>query len=365
MNILIPLTDLKALAARASAVTPDKPTAPVLGCVIVAASFDGIDVTASDAGITYKGRTPCNVVQPGTIAVPARDLLAAAKNLPDGAVRLSVPKEGKVLLESGRSKTTLPTHDPKDYPMPAEVVASRTVTLPCADLARVIDDVVLSIAPDDNKYGMNVAKVERNGKAIRLVATDGLGRLAYSETEAAGDDPGKRANIPRRGLTELRKLLDGGGDVTLAFGDRAIIATVGTSVLHMRLAEVDFPDYRQVLPTQFKRKIMLDRAEFLTALRRVAYLHSEVKVDIAADGTVTLTTKALDRGESVAEVTADLAGEPMTIGYVAPILIDALSSMGGDRALLELGDTLSPGRLTDPEYPTALWIVMPARLAGS
>lgn len=362
MNVLISLTDLKALAARAAAVVPDKPTTPLLGCAILDANGDGIDVTAAETSIAYRGRVACNVVSPGVLAIPARDLLGAAKNLPDGAVRLSIPKEGKVILEAGRSKVTLPTHDANDYPMPPKVDASRTLTLPASDLARIIDDVVCSMAADGDRYGLSGAKAEFDGRMLRLVSTDG-NRLTWSETEATGDDIGPRAFIPRRGLAEMRKLLDANGDVTLAFGDRAVVVSVGTNTLHMRLGESQFPDYRQVIPTSYKRRLLVDREELLTAARRVAYIGPSIKVVIASDGKVTLSTFAVDRGESVAEVDGDLTGEGLTIGFMAPILIDALSTMGGDRALLQLGDALTPGQLTDPDYPTALWIVMPARLA--
>lgn len=361
MNLIIAHSDLKALAARAAAVVPDKPTTPLLGCVVLDVKGDGIDVTASDSSITYRGRTLCNVVAPGRIAIPARDLLGAAKNLPEEAVQMSIPKDGRVLLVAGRSKVTLSTHDPNDYPMPPDVDTPRTLTLPAADLARIIDDVMCSVAPDDNKLGFSVVKVEFDGRTLRFAATDGVGRLAWSEVKAEGEPLGPRTTLPRRGLTELRKLLDAGGPVTLALGDRAAVATIGTSSLHMRLSEVDFPDYRQVLPTSFQRSVMLDREPFLVALRRVSYISDTVKLDIR-DGRIVMTTTAVDRGESVAEVDAELAGEPLVMGYVAPILTDALSSMGGDRVLFRLGDALSPGQLTDPDYPDALWIAMPARL---
>ncbi len=364
MNILISLSDLRTLAARAAAVVPDKPAAPVLASAILEASGAGVHVTAGASAITYRSTVACNVVAPGRTAIPADDLLKAAKNMPDGVVSISIPKDGRVLLTSGRFKSTLPTHDPADYPMPPEVTdATATLTLPAKDLARIIDDVSKSMATDDT-YGLGAVLVEYDGKMVRLVATDGAGRLAWSETEATGTAPARNTNIPRKGVTELRKLLDGGGDVTLAFGPRAVVATVPGATLHMQMGIVDFPGYREVIPKTFTRSVLFEREALITAMRRVSATNPGVHMDLRSDGSVTLTARAVDKGESADEVDCDLTGEPLLLGYMAPLLLDALSSMGGDRAMLRVHkDALSPCILTDPDYPTALWVVMPARLS--
>ena len=66
--------------------------------------------------------------------------------------------------------------------------------------------------------------------------------------------------LPRKALGEIRRLLDGyEGAAEIAFGERAALFRVPGVMLHLRLLEADFPDYRQVLPTGFKRKVVIER----------------------------------------------------------------------------------------------------------
>ena len=43
----------------------------------------------------------------------------------------------------------------------------------------------------------------------------------------------------------------------------------------VRLVDGEFPDYRQVLPAAYKRRMQLERSAFLDALKRVSIVASD------------------------------------------------------------------------------------------
>jgi hypothetical protein len=138
--------------------------------------------------------------------------------------------------------------------------AGTTMTMDAGDWRHAIDQVMISIADDGNKYGLAGIKVDEIGPVARLVTTDG-NRLTYSEVPYTGKVwAGNRTILPRRAMAEFRKLLDGvTGPVPATVAERSAVFILPGATLHARMLESEFPDYRQVLPSRFKRKITVNR----------------------------------------------------------------------------------------------------------
>lgn len=371
MKFIITQTDLKKLAARANAVTQEKPTIPVLGCVILDARPDGIYVLAGagtgEKPLVYESRLSTNVVAPGIVAIPAKSLLDTAKNLPTGAVTVTIPKDGKVQFEAGKTKVTLPTHTESEFPRPAAEKGGTTVTVKGSDLALGLERVRASVAPPDNKYGLGGVFMDPMADGIvRLVTTDG-NRLTWAAVKFSDTVAKTKLLIPGTTIPEFIRLATDAGDndVSLTFLARSITASVGDERLNTRLLEADFPDYRQVLPKQFQRTALIDREELTEVVRRVSAFATDgartTTLSFAEDGTLTIKASGFDYGDAIDEVTADLAGEPMTISFNGRYLIDALDAISGGRVKFRMGDVLSPCIITDLNDAGAEFVVMPVR----
>jgi DNA polymerase-3 subunit beta len=210
-----------------------------------------------------------------------------------------------------------------------------------------------------------------------MVATDGH-RLALSEKPLAGDYALKRGVIlPRKGLTELKKLLGETIEATEAVGEppnsrfgfaenSAIFRKPGV-VLAMRLIEGLFPDYKQVIPKQGEKILKVGRLRFLETLRRVSLLSSDkshaVKLELSP-GLLRVLSQNPDLGDAKEEVPVDYAGEPLKIGFNARYLTDVVQALKSDDVQLELADDLSPGVLrgAGPEDAGYTAVVMPMRI---
>ena len=85
------------------------------------------------------------------------------------------------------------------------------------------------------------------------------------------------AIIPRKGLAELRKLLDVDGDaeVRLSLDGQLAYLKRGSTEVSMRLVEGEFPDYRGVIPKQSKYQIAVKRDLLFAAIKRAAIFSSE------------------------------------------------------------------------------------------
>jgi DNA polymerase-3 subunit beta len=234
----------------------------------------------------------------------------------------------------------------------------------------MIERTMYAASVDETRYNLNgvyLEVLEESGQ-LRMVATDGH-RLA-SVDRVVGPDTTALASgviVPRKGLAELKRLADEDDteEIELAFEGNNGLARRGNVTLVMRLIEGEFPNYDQVIPKQLDRQLVLSAELLLHALRRVSLLSSERSraVTLAlTDGQLVISSSNPDLGEAREELDVDYSGEPLTVGFNAKYLIDALSVSGAKEVRFGLHDELSPAQLVPTDDEGTLAVVMPMRI---
>jgi DNA polymerase-3 subunit beta len=201
-----------------------------------------------------------------------------------------------------------------------------------------------------------------------MVATDGH-RLAIVDrslgTEFDELSPG--VIIPRKGLAELKRLLDEEDteEFEIGFEGNSGLVRKGDVTLVMRLIEGEFPNYRQVIPQEATTHLIVPVEPLSHALRRVALLSAErsraVKLDLS-DGLLRLTSNNPDLGEAKEEMDVDYAGDTLSVAFNARYLMDALAAVKAKEVRISFRDETSPTQLTPTNDDDALAVVMPMRV---
>ena len=120
--------------------------------------------------------------------------------------------------------------------------------MPQATLKRLIEATQFSMAHQDVRYYLNGMLFETEGEELRTVATDGH-RPAVCSMPIGQQLPSHSVIVPRKGVMELVRLLDGGDSLLqLQIGSNNIRAHVGDFIFTSKLVDGRFPDYRRVLP---------------------------------------------------------------------------------------------------------------------
>jgi len=131
-----------------------------------------------------------------------------------------------------------------------------------------------------------------------------------------------------------------------------------------KLIEGNYPNYRQVIPSETKERVALGREEFLHALRRAEIMTSEksnsVKLSFGKNK-LEITANSPEVGEAKETLAINYKGKEMAIAFNPKYMIDPLNALANDEVFLELIDELSPGvlKINGP----FLYVVMPMRLS--
>ena len=343
---------------------------PILGNVLLTAEGEGILVAATDQQIGVRRRCSAKVKKKGATTANGRMLHDIVRELPDGDLSLRSLDNHWIEISSGKSRFKVVGIDPQEFPaMPkiAKEAEKQFVVVPPATLSEMISRTLFAVSVDETRVNLSGIYVDRTeANLLRLVATDGH-RLAMVTRTVDGLTPAHSVILPRKGIVELRRLLEGGDEpVAIATKPPVVHASRGPVELSMRLVEGEFPDYKQVIPSNSTRHLTVQLEAFEAALRRVSLVSSEIShgIRLAAErGTLKISSVNPDRGEAEEEIDAEFDGDPVVVGFNARYLLDVLNVMSpGARVEMSLGDELSPGILRGDDDREFLYVVMPMRL---
>jgi DNA polymerase-3 subunit beta len=338
---------------------------PILSNVLVSADKEKVRITATDLEVEIVAETEVDVDSGGEITVPGRKLHDICRAVPDGAaVEVSLSGE-RLTVKAGRSRFTLSTLRAADFPTVDEIAAKQTLRVTRQDLRKLVDKTHFSMAQQDVRYYLNGLLLETERKKLRAVATDGH-RLALSEidlsTAATRDE---QLIVPRKGVLELNRLLDGEGEVDVALGANHIRVQVDGIRLTSKLIDGRFPEYARVIPNQPRNVITADRNLFRQALQRTAILSNEkyrgVRLELSGNSVV-LQANNPEQEEAVETLEVEYSGDAMEIGFNVNYLLDALAAVDSEQVEFGVTDANSSCLIREPGTSQTKFVVMPMRL---
>jgi DNA polymerase III subunit beta len=353
-------------------------TVPILGHVLLEPGEDKLKVSATDLEVGIRTEIAAETVQPGPLTLSARKLFEIVRETESEKVTLRTLDNDWLELRCGRARFKMMGLDPRSFPaMPSSngkvdeqehAPIKGELKLPPAEMASMIDKTIFAVSPDEARYNLSgVYVIAPESGTVRMVATDGH-RLSMIDREASGFSMTGGVILPRKGLAELRKLLDQAGEneAQLVIDGQLAWLRRGATELSMRLVEGEFPDYKGVIPSQSRYEIRVGRDLLLNAMRRVAIFSNEryhgVKLAFT-DGTLTVSSTSPDLGE--ASETLDIAfnGAEFSIGFNALYIQQVLNIIPSDsEAILGLSDEVTAGIITTPSDSEFQYVVMPMRL---
>ena len=367
LNIAVP--DLAKALQRVQGIVEKKTTMPILANVLLSASEEGkLTVSATNLEIGLTGTYAADVKEAGSITLAGRALYDIVRSLPESTVSLKRAANNWVEITCGKISYRVVGMAADGFPSLPEFEDVEFLELDPVAFKEMIDKTLYSVCTDETRYNLTGVYCEpmSQGPGIRMVSTDGH-RLSLIERPMEAAPPLKRGIIiPRKGVMELRKLLEESvGASRLGFVENSAIFEQDGLTMTMQLVEGQFPDYNQVIPESHTRRMVVSRAAFQSALKRTSLLSPDkaqgIRLDLTS-GVLALSANNPDLGEAREEFSVDYDGEPLKIGFNFKYLADVLSVLTEDEVEVLLTDRLSPGVLTGVGTEHYRAIIMPMRL---
>lgn len=356
-----------------------KTTIPILANILAEATPEGrLLLSGTDLELGVETSCAATVKKSGACALPARKLLDYVKLLPDATLTLKRLENHWVSLRCGRANTRMVGMARENFPEIAAFPASGTVTLPAAELQRMIAKTAFAVASEEARYTLNGALMVLKPSSLALVTTDGhrLAHIVHDGVSLAGVSGEVKALVPKKALGELTSLLAHASDeatIEFAQDDTHLFFRVAASgdgatrVLSARKLTGQFPNYEAVLPKAQLHAITLAREELQGSIARVAQFADDrthaIRVRLEA-GKLVLQASSSDLGESEEELEVSYDGAAVVIGFNAVYLEEFLHAVEEEAVVLEFKDESSAAQLRPVASAGAQYryVVMPMRI---
>lgn len=352
-----------------------KPTLPILDCIRMEMTPDGLYLMAADADQTITTTIPVNesVGVGSSVCVPAQLLLSSLKELPDQPITFVCDDNSLACtLDFLNGKFNFVGQPANEFPTPIrELNNARTLTLPSKALSQGFANTKNSIANDVLRPQMNGVYIDVQGNGyIGFVASDGhsLSRYNYHSDSQIENPFG--FIIPSKSINVLTVLLaKAKEDVTITLNDTNFITQVNGYTLSARLVEGRYPNYNSVIPKDNPFNAQVERDALISAVRRVLVFANAasalIKFAFSQDEMI-VSAQDLDFSTSAEEhVLCEYSQDPISIGFSGTMLIDLLRQMPSTTLNVAMADPSRAGIITptqQEEDADMLLLLMPMML---
>ena len=351
---------------QVAGVVERRQTLPVLSNLLLQVSPDQLSITGTDLEVEMVAVVPISAEESGEITVPARKLVDICRQLPDKAdIRFELIEQ-RLVIKSGRFRSTLSTLPAQDFPAVDKSASELTISVDSKRMKSLFDRTGFAMAQQDVRFFLNGMLIEVGDGVVRAVATDGH-RLALNSIKLSESDvDNKQVIVPRKGVLELQRLLqEVEGNIEISFGSNHLGAVTNEFSLTTRLVDGKFPDYERVIPRGGTSVILAEKEELRQALGRTAIFSNEkfraIRVSFS-NGTIQLSANNPEQEEAEETVSVDYQGDPVEIGFNVSYLQDVLGVIAGDKVQITVKDANSSALLEEPENEDSVFVVMPMKL---
>jgi DNA polymerase-3 subunit beta len=367
MKLTIPRANLLSLLQKVIGVVERKQTLPILSNVLIRCSEGRLSLSATDLEMELIAGTALDVdLPPLTITAPARKLLDICRSLEEGS-NIDLQLEGdKLRVHSGKTRFSLATLPADNFPSFEALPTELRFAIDGVKLRRVIEQSMFAMAQQDVRFYLNGLLLEVEGQALRAVASDGH-RLAYCEQtlEDPVDQP-QQVILPRKGVSELYRLLDNwSDDVGVCLGDNTLRVLLGDTVFSVKLVDARYPDYRRVIPSNISRVVEVEKDALKQALSRVFVVCEEkfrnIRFEYKANN-LTVSASSPEHEEASDEVDIVYGGDFLETAYNGSYLMDALNHLSGEQVRFGLSDGNAACVIEADSDADSRFVVMPLRL---
>ena len=361
------------LGVVSRAVSP-RSTLPVLNNILIATDEGRLRLSATNLELGITCWIGAQIEEEGSITIPARIFSDLIGTLPGDKVSLSLTARTQSLnIRCDASNFDIKGIDAQEFPpMPVPDLASG-VELNVTDFKEIIHQVGFAASTDDARPVLQGVLMEINENQISMAATDGF-RIAVrgAELSTAISNPVK-VIIPARSLGELARIATN--------GDESITMVVppdrGQAIFHLKDAELvtqliegNFPDYRAIIPRNFKTKTIISTNEFLKACRQAEIIAREsnyvIRLNIqpqeGGPGAVEFSTQSEEMGSGEVVVDANIEGPELLVAFNVRFMSEVLEVIGTPNTVLETNANNTPGMLSPTGDENYKHVIMPMHL---
>lgn len=345
-------------------------TLPILDNFLFDLNKKALTVSSSDLETTMSATLEIESTDKGSVAIPAKLLLDILKTFPEQPLTFTVEENNTIEISSNSGKYAIAYAPGDEFPKSVLLEDPSTTVLPAEVLATAISKTIFAAGNDDLRPVMSGVFFQFSTEGLIFVATDAHKLVKYARTDVSASQVADFI-MPKKPLNILKSILgSSNSDIKIDYNDANATFSFENYILTCRLIDGKYPNYEAVIPKENPNKLLIDRNQFLSSVRRVAIFSNKTTHQIRlkiAGAELNISAEDIDYSNKAEErLTCDYQGDDMQIGFNSRFLLEMLNNLQSDEIQLEMSLPNRAGILTPvdglDEGESVTMLVMPVMI---
>ncbi len=350
---------------------------PILSHVLLQTDGGNLRICATNLEMATSVLVRGRVDEAGEFTVPAKLFQDYINLLAEGKVDLVVKDETLEIRADGKV-TSIKGMGATEFPLIPKLAKDVSFRLEAESLRQAINQVAFAVSASDSRPELGGVACFFNttgGKDTVVMASTDSYRLSERTTalvggEGAGQE--KKCIIPAKAMQEIARILSGYKDevgmpqfIEWSMTESQLAATFGNVELVSRLIEGSFPDYKQIIPKQFRTNCRVKRTELMKAIRAASLFSRQgiydVHFEMSTEGMLTVSSADTGTGAHTAKLHAVVEGESNKVTLNFKYMNDGLAVMDTETVVLHVIDAMNAVVVKPADKEGFQYVVMPIR----
>ncbi len=341
---------------------PVRTTMPILEGVFLEANDEGVLLKCSDLMLQKECLLPAAVEEEGKAIVPGKLFFEIVRKLPDA------PAEIKLNIKSldiacGRVNSSIQCIEFEEFPLMQFKGEPYTIRMDPSECRSIINQTVFATAQDDSKPILTGVLFEI-GENITVVATDAY-QFAMRSVPLKEKIPARSMVVPSKTILEIARMTEETeNEIALTFTGTHVRLDVNHACLTARLLDGDYINYRQILPKEYKTRVLADRNELIESIDRAQLMAREGNNNIVMkfhDNKLHITANSFV-GKIDEQMDVQINGDDIDIAFNPKFCMNILKCMEEEKIYLDFTTSISPCVVKPAQGEGYYYLIVPVRI---
>lgn len=339
-------------------------TLQILDGILLEAKNNKLKLTATDLEVSIETYLDCDIEIEGSIVINSRLFGDIVKKLPSADIYIEVT-DSNINIKCENSEFNIIGGSPSEYPDLPILLEQDSFEIQKDLFKNAIRQTVFATIQDETRPAISGVLFEIEEGKISFVALDGY-RLSLRQLPIESKEDIKII-VPGRILTEINKILDDSDDILkIGIAPGHVMFNIGETVVYSRLLEGQFLNYKEIIRSEHKTSIIMDKRELQNSLERASLLAKEEKANLVKftikDEEMVINSNS-EIGNVNEVIRTDVKGEELSIAFNSRYILEGIKIIECENIELNFMGSLNPCIINPVEDKNYTYLVLPVRLA--
>jgi len=341
---------------------------PILKDVLIKTIQGKIVFVATNLELAVTEIISGKVIEEGVVAVPFSIFSSVAKNLTSDRITLE-EKQGNLLIITDNYEAVVQGHDVKEFPIiPTLSTKDFFVKLDIKLFVEILEKAIIATQYSEIRPEISGVFLKFSRDHLIVAAPDSfsLAERVISSNQASSTFEESSVIVPFKTAEELLRILKNEkGEIVIKNDEGQIVFTTEKTEMVSRAVDGVFPEYKAIIPKTTENEIVIERTEFINALKLASSFSgktNDITVTVGENKKyLELSSADAALGNNCYKIPIKFKGEPLSVVFNWRFLLDGLKIYSSKEVSIGINTPERPAVIKSQGEQEVVYVVMPIR----